>query len=46
MQQLVIGAGSAIAKALIQQNLERGDSVVAVSRQAVSLEDHLKAVVW
>ncbi len=39
MQQLVIGAGSAIAKALIQQNLKQGGSVVAVSRQAVSLEE-------
>ena len=33
MQQLVIGAGSAIAQALIQQSLQQGDSIVAVSRQ-------------
>lgn len=39
MQQLVIGAGSAIAQALIQQSLQQGDSVVAVSRQASSPEE-------
>ena len=39
MQQLVIGAGSAIAKALIQQYLNQGDSIVAVSRQAGGLEE-------
>ena len=39
MQQLVIGAGSAIAKALIQQYLKQGDSIVAVSRQAGGLEE-------
>lgn len=32
MQHLVIGAGSAIAAAIIDQYLEAGDSVVAVSR--------------
>ena len=39
MQQLVIGAGSAIAKALIHKNLKHGDSIVAVSRHAGSLEE-------
>ncbi len=39
MQQLVIGAGSAIAQALIQQSLQQGDSIVAVSRQASSREE-------
>jgi NAD(P)-dependent dehydrogenase (short-subunit alcohol dehydrogenase family) len=39
MQQLVIGAGSTIAQALIQQSLQQGDSVVAVSRQTSSYEE-------
>ena len=39
MQQLVIGAGSAIAPALIQQSLQQGDSIVAVSRKTSSYEE-------
>ena len=39
MQQLIIGAGSAIAQALIQQSLQQGDSIVAVSRQTSSYEE-------
>ncbi len=39
MQQLVIGAGSAIAQALIQQSLQQGDAIVAVSRQTSSYEE-------
>ena len=34
MQQLILGAGSAIAQALIKKGVEKGDAIVAVSRQA------------
>ena len=36
MQHLVIGAGSAIAAAIIEQYLTAGDSVVAISRSMQS----------